>query len=85
MVTDMDSAVEDADASLGLITGLAAHSRTPVVASGLVRSLDDLARLKYVSNVSGAVVGRALFRKTFTLEEGLALASAPAEPVADFI
>ncbi|MDJ0827684.1 MAG: 1-(5-phosphoribosyl)-5-[(5-phosphoribosylamino)methylideneamino] imidazole-4-carboxamide isomerase [Rhodobacter sp.] len=85
IVTDIDSDIADADASLGLISGLADMSRTPVIASGLVRSLDDLARLKYVRNVAGAVVGRALFRHSFSLGEALDVAEAVPEPTAEFI
>ena len=85
IITDIDSDIEDADASLGLVSHLAEMSKTPVIASGLVRSLDDISRLKYVSNVAGAIVGRALFRKTFELGEALALAQSSAEPVADFM
>ncbi len=85
IVTDIDSDVADSDATLGLITGLAGASRTPVIANGLVRSLDDIARLKYVRNVAGAIVGRALFRKAFTLQEALDVAAAKPEPVAEFI
>lgn len=85
MVTDVDSDIEDTDASLGLITGLARLSRTPVIASGIVRSLDDISRLKYVRNVSGAVVGRALFRKSFALRDALALAESAPEPQAEFL
>ncbi|WP_417523166.1 HisA/HisF-related TIM barrel protein [Marinovum sp.] len=85
MVTDIDSDLSDAEASLALVTDLAAQSRHPVIASGLVRTLDDLARLKYVRNVAGAVVGRALFNKSVDLGEALALAAAPVEEVAGFL
>ena len=85
MVTDIDSDLSDAEASLALVTDLAAHSRHPVIASGLVRTLDDLARLKYVRNVSGAVVGRALFNKSVDLGEALKLAARPIEEVAEFL
>lgn len=85
MVTDIDSDLSECEASLALVTDLAAQSRHPVIASGLVRSLDDLARLKYVRNVSGAVVGRALFNRNVDLGEALALARAPVEEVAGFI
>ena len=85
IVTDIDGDIEDTDASLALVSRLAAVSRTPVIASGLVRSLDDVARLKYVSNVSGAIVGRALFRKTIDLAEALELAAALPEKTAEFI
>ena len=85
VITDIDNDIADADASLGLISGLAGYTRLPVIASGLVHGLDDIARLKYVRNVAGAVVGRALFRKTFALEEALEVAQPEPEATADFI
>lgn len=84
IVTDIDSDLDDMDAQLGLITGLAAGSRLPVIASGTVSTLDDIARLKYVPNVAGTLVGRALFRKQVDLGEALALAGEKREKVADF-
>ncbi|WP_170363221.1 HisA/HisF-related TIM barrel protein [Ruegeria arenilitoris] len=84
LVTDIDSDMVDVEAQLGLISGLAAHSRTPVIASGVVRSSDDISRLAYIPNISGALVGRALFRKTVDLSEALAVAKTAHEPVAQF-
>ncbi|WP_166415936.1 1-(5-phosphoribosyl)-5-[(5-phosphoribosylamino)methylideneamino]imidazole-4-carboxamide isomerase [Cochlodiniinecator piscidefendens] len=85
LVTDIDADVEDNDASLSLVTTLAAASRTPIVASGIVRTTDDIARLKYVSNVGGALVSRSLFRKTIDLAEALEVAQPSADKVAEFI
>jgi phosphoribosylformimino-5-aminoimidazole carboxamide ribotide isomerase len=85
VVTDIDSDMEDVEAQLGMISALAKSSRTPVIASGVVRTTDDIARLKYEPNISGALVGRALFQKQFTLEEALDVAQPRPEPVADFI
>ncbi len=85
IVTDIDADVEEVEAPLGLISGLAAQARTPVIASGVVRSTDDIARLKYVHNIAGALIGRALFRRDFTLEEALAVARPEPEPVAEFL
>lgn len=85
LITDIDADVGDTDATLGLISGLAGHSRTPVIASGMVRTLDDIARLKYVGNVAGAVVGRALFNRSIDLADALRVAGEPPEPAADFI
>lgn len=85
MVTDIDSDISDAEASLALVSDLAGRSRHPVIASGLVRTLDDLARLKYVRNVSGALVGRALFNKSIDLGAALELAARPLEEVAEFM
>ncbi|MEP4195372.1 MAG: 1-(5-phosphoribosyl)-5-[(5-phosphoribosylamino)methylideneamino] imidazole-4-carboxamide isomerase [Aliishimia sp.] len=85
VVTDIDSDVADRDAQLGLISGLAATARAPVIASGVVRCLDDVARLKYVPNIAGALIGRALFRKQVDLGEALTIAQPAPEPVAEFI
>lgn len=83
LVTDIDSDMEDVEAQLGLISGLAEKSRTPVIASGVVRSTDDISRLAYIPNISGAIVGRALFRKAVDLGEALDVAQAAHEPVAE--
>lgn len=85
LVTDIDSDMEDVEAQLGLISALAEKSRTPVIASGVVRSVDDISRLAYIHNISGALVGRALFRKTVDLGEALKVAQAAHEPVAEFL
>jgi len=84
LVTDIDSDMVDVEAQLGLISGLAAHSRTPVIASGVVRTADDISRLAYIPNIAGALVGRALFRKTLALSEALETAASAHEPVAQF-
>lgn len=84
IITDIDSDMEDVEAQLGLIAGLAAQSPSPVIASGVVRSVDDIARLTYVPNIDGALVGRALFQKTINLEEALAVASPGPQSVAQF-
>lgn len=84
LITDINSDMEDVEAQLGLISGLAAKSRTPVIASGVVRTSDDISRLVYVPNIAGAVVGRALFRKTVDLSEALDVARLAHEPVAEF-
>lgn len=84
VVTDIDSDMEDVEAQLGLIAGLSEKSRTPVIASGVVRSVDDIARLTYLPNISGALVGRALFRKTLDLAEALSVSQPGPEPVAEF-
>lgn len=84
LVTDIDSDMDDVEAQLGLISGLAEKSRTPIVASGVVRTTDDISRLAYIPNISGAIVGRALFRKTVDLSEALEVAKSAHEPVAEF-
>lgn len=83
-ITDIDADIGDSDAELALITQLAAATRKPVIASGMVHGLDDISRLKYLGNIDGAVVGRALFRRSINLHEALAVANAPAERAAEF-
>ena len=86
VVTDIEAdANAQVEAQLGLISGLARQSRTPVIASGVVRTADDIARLKYIHNIAGALVGRALYHGTVDLAEALAVARPEPEQVADFI
>ncbi|PWE30640.1 1-(5-phosphoribosyl)-5-((5-phosphoribosylamino)methylideneamino)imidazole-4-carboxamide isomerase [Maritimibacter sp. 55A14] len=85
LITDIDSDVDATEGSLGVISHLAGTSRTPVIASGLVQQLDDISRLKYVHNIAGALVGRALFNKSFSLEEALHVARPEHEETAAFI
>ncbi len=85
LITDIGGDLAEQEASLSLITSLAEASRTPVIASGLLRTLDDISRLKYLGTIDGAVVGRALFRKTIDLAEALTLARPSQEKTAEFI
>ncbi|WP_338551008.1 1-(5-phosphoribosyl)-5-[(5-phosphoribosylamino)methylideneamino] imidazole-4-carboxamide isomerase [Roseovarius phycicola] len=84
IVTDIDADIEDTDGSVGVISGLAAETRHQVIARGTVRMADDVSLLKYVPNISGAIIGRALLSKDVDLAEALELAQATPEPVADF-
>lgn len=84
VITDIDNDMEDLDAQLGLISSLADLCRAPVIASGVVRAIDDIARLKYLRSISGALVGKALFRKTVDLAEALDVARPEPEPIAEF-
>ena len=73
IVTDIDYDIDLPDASFALVTGMARHLTTPVIVSGVVKTLDDLSTLKYLETVSGAVIGRALHHGRFTLTEALRL------------
>ena len=85
IVTDLDADLGEAEDSLALVTRLAGMARTPVIASGLARSLDDISRIRYVPHIAGTLLGRALFDKSVDLAEALAIARPSAEPKADFI
>ena len=85
IVTDIESDMPDHDAELGVVSALAGVSRAPVLASGVVQSVDDVSRLKYVPNIAGALIGRALFSKSVDLRDALSVARPEPEPVADFV
>jgi len=85
IVTDIDADIGDQDELLGVISGVAAATRHPVIARGSVRVADDISRLKYVANISGTQVGRALLAKDIALEEALSLAQVVPEPKAQFV
>ena len=84
IITDIDADIEDSDGSLGVISGLAAQTRQQVMARGTVRNVDDVARLRYIPNIAGALIGRALLSKDVDLAEALAVARPTLEPTAAF-
>jgi 1-(5-phosphoribosyl)-5-[(5-phosphoribosylamino)methylideneamino] imidazole-4-carboxamide isomerase/N-(5'phosphoribosyl)anthranilate isomerase len=59
--------------NLALLRDVCAHTSAPVVASGGVSSLDDLRAIASLTSVGveGAIVGKALYAKAFTLPEAL--------------
>jgi phosphoribosyl isomerase A len=59
--------------NLDLLRNVCAATDRPVVASGGVSSLDDLRAIATLvpKGVEGAIVGKALYAKAFTLEEAL--------------
>lgn len=62
--------------NLDLLRAVCARTSAPVVASGGVSSLDDLAALRTLVplGVEGAIVGKALYAGAFTLPEALDVA-----------
>lgn len=85
IVTDIDRDLELPESSLALVSKVAMETATPVIASGLARSLDDISELKYLYNISGAIVGRALYEGGLTLKEAIEVAKATPEPIAQFV
>jgi 1-(5-phosphoribosyl)-5-[(5-phosphoribosylamino)methylideneamino] imidazole-4-carboxamide isomerase/N-(5'phosphoribosyl)anthranilate isomerase len=65
--------------NLGLLREVCARTSRPVVASGGISSLDDLAALRSLVGigVEGAIVGKALYAGAFTLEQALDVAGRP--------
>lgn len=85
LITDIDSDIEQPDAQLGVLSKLGASTMHHVIAAGTVHEPDDVARLKYVPQISGTLIGRALFNKSVDLAEAIATARPEPEPSADFI
>ena len=65
--------------NLELLKEVARKTDKPVVASGGISSLDDIAALRELvpTGVEGAIVGKALYSGAFTLPQALAVAGAP--------
>ena len=67
---------------LGLYRELLAATTVPIIASGGVGSLDDLAALGREAvegrRLAGAIAGKALYEGRFTVAEGVAACSQPA-------
>ncbi|MEP6482505.1 MAG: bifunctional 1-(5-phosphoribosyl)-5-((5-phosphoribosylamino)methylideneamino)imidazole-4-carboxamide isomerase/phosphoribosylanthranilate isomerase PriA, partial [Rhodoglobus sp.] len=61
--------------NLELLSQVAARTDKPVVASGGIATLDDITALRALvpTGVEGAIVGKALYAKAFTLVEALRL------------
>jgi phosphoribosylformimino-5-aminoimidazole carboxamide ribotide isomerase len=72
--TDIDRDDDLPESSLAATTDLASKLVVPVIASGTVKSLDDISTLRYLPNISGAITGRALFSGTFSLADAIAVA-----------
>jgi phosphoribosylformimino-5-aminoimidazole carboxamide ribotide isomerase len=85
LITDIDADMGEVDGQIGMIAGLAEGLRAHVIACGVVRSLDDVTRLKYAPGIDGAIVGRALFRRDLDLRQALEVARPTPEPVAGFL
>ena len=85
IVSDIDANLNEAEDSLALTTQLAALANAPVISRGLARSLDNISRLKFVPHVSGTILGRALFDRTFSLLEALEIAAEPTGVTPEFL
>ncbi|ALA67591.1 bifunctional 1-(5-phosphoribosyl)-5-((5-phosphoribosylamino)methylideneamino)imidazole-4-carboxamide isomerase/phosphoribosylanthranilate isomerase PriA [Corynebacterium lactis] len=76
VVTDVSKDGTLQGPNVDLLRDVAAATEAPIVASGGISSLDDIAAIKelVVDGVDSAIVGKALYAGRFTLEEALAIA-----------
>ncbi|MDR1426318.1 MAG: bifunctional 1-(5-phosphoribosyl)-5-((5-phosphoribosylamino)methylideneamino)imidazole-4-carboxamide isomerase/phosphoribosylanthranilate isomerase PriA [Bifidobacteriaceae bacterium] len=79
VVTDVTRDGTMAGPNLDLLREVCARTDAPVVASGGVATLEDLAALRELValGVEGAIVGKALYAGSFTLGEALDVAGRP--------
>jgi 1-(5-phosphoribosyl)-5-[(5-phosphoribosylamino)methylideneamino] imidazole-4-carboxamide isomerase/N-(5'phosphoribosyl)anthranilate isomerase len=77
VVTDVTKDGTLAGPNLELLGQVLERTGKPVVASGGIATLDDLKRLRTLtdSGLEGAIVGKALYAGAFTLSEALAVAT----------
>lgn len=75
VVTDVTKDGTLKDPNLELLQEVCAVTKKPVVASGGISSLDDIAALSSLNGigVEGAIVGKALYAGAFTLQQALEL------------
>ena len=81
----MNADIDGLEVATSEISTLAKSTRLPVIASGLVKGIDDVSVLKYAGQVSGVIIGRALFNHAVDLAEAIKVAAAQVERVAEFI
>ena len=72
---DIDRLEGDASSSLALTMEMKQAVVIPVYSSGTVHSLEDLARLRYLPNIHGVIIGEALINERFSLPEALEVAA----------
>jgi phosphoribosyl isomerase A len=72
VVTDVNKDGTLTGPNLALLRQVCASTSAAVVASGGVSSLDDLRAIAALGTVEGAIVGKALYARAFTLPEALA-------------
>lgn len=77
IVTDVDTDGMMTGPNLKLLRDVCERTDKPVVASGGISSLDDIAQLCDLvpAGVEGVILGKALYEGAFTLREALAVAS----------
>jgi phosphoribosylformimino-5-aminoimidazole carboxamide ribotide isomerase len=83
--TDIDRDEGFPDSTMAHATNLAAKVRTPIIVSGVVKTLDDISTLSYLPNIAGVITSRALFGGAFTFPEANAIALAQHAQNAPFV
>jgi len=79
VVTDVNKDGMLSGPNVDLLRDVCRATRAPVVASGGISSLDDIAALRALTGegIEGAIVGKALYNGNFTLPQALDIAGRP--------
>ena len=77
IVTDVDTDGAMSGPNLQLLGDVARRSQAPVIASGGIATLDDIAAIRGLVDlgVEGVILGKALYAGAFTLTDALAVAN----------
>ena len=77
IVTDVDTDGAMSGPNLQLLSDIARRSHAPVIASGGIATLGDIAAIRNLADigVEGAILGKALYAGAFTLRDALAVAN----------
>lgn len=77
IVTDVDTDGAMSGPNIHLLGDVARRSQAPVIASGGIATLDDIAAIRDLVDlgVEGAILGKALYAGAFTLTDALAVAN----------
>jgi phosphoribosylformimino-5-aminoimidazole carboxamide ribotide isomerase/phosphoribosylanthranilate isomerase len=76
VVTDVNKDGTLKGPNVELLKEVCAATKRPIIASGGVSTLEDLEQLRLLTQigVEGAIVGKALYARAFTLEDALRIA-----------
>lgn len=72
--TDIDRYENLPESSFAATAEMGSELSVPVISTGTVDILDDVSTLKYLPNISGVIIGRALFNEVFSLKEAIDIA-----------
>ncbi|MDX1709853.1 MAG: 1-(5-phosphoribosyl)-5-[(5-phosphoribosylamino)methylideneamino] imidazole-4-carboxamide isomerase [Rhodovibrionaceae bacterium] len=75
--TDIDLSDDQPGGTIANTMRMGEQLAIPVIASGTIKTLDDVAILKYLPNIEGCVIGRALFNGKVDLADAIKVAKEP--------
>ena len=83
--TDVNADIDGPEVATSGLSTLISMTRLPVIANGIVHTVDDISLLKYAGHASGTIIGRSLFNREIELSEAFDVAAVHPEKIAEFI